>query len=613
MKNFKVLSLVLAALMIFSMVSFVGCQNNNDNGGYTGPKVVNYYLPGEPQTLDSQKLTGNPDMVMANMFIEGLVRRGKEEGEIIPGVAKEWTHDKESNSWTFVLRDDAKWVDGTPVTTDDFLFAWKLALDTSPVYLYLLTNFIKGAEEYADLTPESYLAEVDGDFKTLTDSLKDEDNEDKKKEIQTQIDGRIDAMTDSEKEDFNGRKAALWNDVGIKADNQNITISLKIPAPFYPGVVAMPIYNPVNEAFYQKHTEAENYCLEADGLNSNGPWKVDEWKHRDYFKLSRNENYWNNDNIHLDEIHMKNVTDVETRTNLLKTGELDGSAIQAKDLLDFQDVATIEQYGLTELESKSDLVVFYIRFNHVNSPYTQNVNIRKALAYAMDRQSFVEKINYGDNPALGFIPLYFPGLEKTFREETQKELFEDNQKEKAKEYLATALQELGLQELPPLDMMTGDSDIAQKIAVKFQADWAEIGITVNLTPVPWGEQLTRLEKGEFTMAMAGWGPDFADPTTYLKCFMRDNGSNYGKYYGPEFEELMNNAKVEEDAKQRMEYLYEAERVLIQDDMAMAPMYFRMRHNTTKEYLTGVVNRGIGGSLDFYWADIDMAAKMEDKQ
>ena len=186
MKNFKVLSLVLAALMIFSMVSFVGCQNNNDNGGYTGPKVVNYYLAGEPQTLDSQKMSGNPDMVMANMFIEGLVRRGKEEGEIIPGIAKEWTNDKESNSWTFVLRDDAKWVDGTPVTTDDFLFAWKLALDTSPVYLYLLTNFIKGAEEYAALTQESYLAEVDGDFKTLTDSLKDEGNEDKKKEIQKQ-------------------------------------------------------------------------------------------------------------------------------------------------------------------------------------------------------------------------------------------------------------------------------------------------------------------------------------------------------------------------------------------------------------------------------------------
>ena len=148
-------------------------------------------------------------------------------------------------------------------------------------------------------------------------------------------------------------------------------------------------------------------------------------------------------------------------------------------------MATLDELNLQAMINRSDFSIFYIDFNHFDNPITQNANIRKALMYAMDRTSFVEKINIGDEPALAFVPKTFPGLEKTFREENGMELFEDNNKEKAKEFLNGGLKELGMSELPALDMLIGDSDIDQKVAEKFQADWKEIGITVNLVPLPW--------------------------------------------------------------------------------------------------------------------------------
>jgi oligopeptide transport system substrate-binding protein len=259
-----------------------------------------------------------------------------------------------------------------------------------------------------------------------------------------------------------------------------------------------------------------------------------------------------------------------------------------------------------------DYSSFYTDFNHFNNKITQNENIRKAIMYAMDRKSFVEKINLGDSPALGIIPEHFLGLSKSFREENGAQLFEDNQKDKAKEYLAKGLQELGLKELPPLDMLIETSDISMKIAQKYQEDWKQVGITVNPVPVPWSEKMSRLQSGNFAMVADGWGPDYLDPMTFLELFETGNGNNYGQYSNTKYDELIEKARVETDKAKRMGYFYDAEKILI-DDAVVAPNYYRVAHWTYKKYVTGVVTRGIGANVDFYWADIDMAAKNAEKK
>lgn len=621
MKNKRLTALILAGAMLFTAV-LTGCGSNSgnetaggasnqteskDKGSNGGKKVIDYYSSAEPETLDAQQISGQPDIIIENMFLEGLMRFGKEEGKYEPGVAESYEFDEAANAYTFKLNKNAKWSDGKQVTADDFFFAWRLALDEQTVYSFMISQYIKGADAYAAVTKKSFLSEKDAAFKALVDKADVEQDEEKKKQINSDIAKRQENMTDAEKSEYKKIKDDLWAKVRVKSEGDSLTVELSAPTPYFIGLTAFPVYHPLNKAFYEKTKANNTYGLEAAGLYSNGPWIVKEWKHKDSFKLVKNENYWNKDNINIDEINLKVVDNVETRTNLLKTGKLDGSAIQAKDLPEFQDLATREQHGLQDMVDMPDYSVFYIDFNQFNNKYTQNKNIRKAILLSMDRTSFVEKINLGDRPALGLIPENFRGLEKSFREENGMELFKDNNKEEAKKYLAEGLKELGLKELPAIDLVIVDGDIDKKVAVKFQQDWKEVGITVNLVPVPWGEKLRRLKDGEFVMCADGWGPDYMDPMTFLDLFESTNGNNYGKYKNSEYDKLIQDARVETDTAKRMKMFYEAEKILM-EDAVVAPQYYRVAHWVFKNYLTGVVNRGAGPSTDFYWADIDMTTK-----
>lgn len=614
MKSKKTLASIAAAILIVSTV-FIGCSktgttpgnNTNEPSKYSGPKVLDTVIGDEPQTLDAQQVIGAPDMFALNFFMEGLTRSGKEEGKYEPAVAKSWNYDQATNTYTFELNKDAKWSNGDPVTAADFFFGWRLAMEESTPYSYMI-SYIKGAQDYADVTKKSFLLQKDAAFKTLNDNYKAEKDANKKKDLKSQISKRLENMTDAEQAEYKKLKDDLWSKVGAKEKDGKLEIQLASPVPFFLGLTSFPVYFPVNEKFYNEHKKAGDYTLEATGLLSNGPWVIKEWKHKESFKLVKNDKFWNKDNIKIDEVNIKVVNDVATRTNLLKTGKLDGSAIQANDLKDFEDAAVLNQYNLQPLVNMPDYTVFYIDFNHFNNKITQNSNIRKAMAYAMDRKSFVEKINLGDQPALGVIPNSFLGLNKSFREENGAALFEDNQKEKAKEFLAKGLQELGLKEMPAMDMLIETSDISMKIAQKYQEDWKQIGITINLVPVPWSEKLSRLQSGDFALCADGWGPDYLDPMTYLELFETNNGNNYGQYSNPKYDELIEKARNEADKAKRMGYFYEAEKILA-DDMVVAPNYYRIAHWTYKKYLTGVVNRGIGANTDYYWADIDMDAKL----
>jgi len=604
MKKKKILASLLVAVFVSTAV-LAGCGKKTEVKKDSVPQVLNYYTSAEPETLDAQQISGQPDAVIANMFIESLVRYSKQEGKYDPGVATKWTLDEANNTYTFELNKNAKWADGTAVTAKDFFFGWKLALDGGSPYAFMLTDYIVGAQEYADLTSESFYAGKDVTFSALVASRSAEKNKDKKAVLAANVSAALKLMPAAMKAEYDAQKKDLWSKVGIKETNGNIEIKLSQVVPYFVGLTANPVYCPVNEAFYNAHPT--DYTLEAAGLNSNGPWKVTEWKHDDSFTLEKNANYWNKDNIKIDTIKLKVVKEVATRTNLLKTGALDGSAIQANDIKDFQDKAVLDQYKLQDLIDMPDYTIFYLEFNQFSNPITSNKNIRKAISLAMDRKGLVESVTQGDMAALSIIPEFFPGLKKSFREENGMALIEDNQPAKAKEALAAGLKELKLEKLPVQDVLFDQSDVGKKQAEKMQADLKAVGIDVNLVPVAWGDKLKRLKSGDFGICASGWGPDYVDVMTFLDLFESKNGNNYGKYNNPVYDKLIKDAKKEADPTKRMSYLYDAEKLLMAD-MVVAPKYFRVAHWTFKNYLTGVVNRGAGPATDFYWASVDMTAK-----
>ncbi|MBK5242755.1 peptide ABC transporter substrate-binding protein [Clostridium sp.] len=606
MKKKKLLASLVVAMLVSTTV-LAGCSKTTDEVKKDDnvPQVLNYYSSDEPETLDPQMMTGQIDFQIANMYMESLVRFGKEEGKYEPGVASKWSLDEATNTYTFELNKDAKWLDGTQVTAKDFFFGWKLALDGNSQYGFMITDYIVGAAEYASFTSESYYAEKDSTFKALVESRDAEKDKTKKAELTSKVADAFKLMPADMMTTFDTMKADLWSKVGIAEKDGNIEVTLSKVVPYFVGLTANFVYAPVNEAFYKAHPS--DYALETTGLNSNGAWKITEWLHKDSFTLEKNPNYWNKDNVKIDTIKLKVVNDIATRTNLLKTGALDGSAIQANDLKDFQDKAVLDQNELQDLIDKPDYSVFYLEFNLFNNAVTENVNIRKAISLAQDRQGLVDSITIGDAPALSLIPNFFPGLDKSFREENGEALIEDHQVDKAKEALALGLKELKLDKLETLDVLIDQSDVGKKQGEKLQADLKAIGMDIKLVPVAWGDKLARLKSGDFGICSSGWGPDYMDPMTYLDLFESTNGNNNGKYNNPDFDKLIQDAKSEPDPKVRMGYLYDAEKLLM-EDMAIAPKYFRIAHYTFKNYLTDVVTRGAGPSVDFYWANVDMAAK-----
>ncbi|MCJ7690459.1 MAG: peptide ABC transporter substrate-binding protein, partial [Clostridiaceae bacterium] len=494
MKKKKLLASLVVAMLVSTTV-LAGCNKKTDEVKTEAnvPEVLNYYSSDEPETLDPQQMTGAIDFQIANMYMESLVRFGKEEGKYEPGVASSWSLDKTTNTYTFELNKNAKWLDGTQVTAKDFFFGWKLALDGNSQYGFLLTDYIVGAADYASFTAESYYAEQDSTFKGLVESRDAEKDKTKKAELSAKVAEAFKQMPADMMTAYDTKKAELWDNVGIAEKDGNIEVTLSKVVPYFVGLTANFVYAPVNEAFYKAHPS--DYCLETAGLNSNGAWKVTEWKHKDSFTLEKNPNYWNTDNIKIDTIKLKVVNDVATRTNLLKTGAIDGSAIQANDLKDFQDKAVLDQNKLQDLIDKPDYAVFYLEFNLFSNEITQNVNVRKAISLAQDRKGLVESITIGDSPALSLIPNFFPGLDKSFREENGEALIEDHNVDKAKETLAVGLKELKLDKLPMIDVLIDQSDTSKKQGEKLQADLKAIGIDIKLVPVAWGDKLARLKSG----------------------------------------------------------------------------------------------------------------------
>lgn len=614
MKSKKILAALLTLTLGLSVLA--GCNKNTNEPtttdtpkAYTGPRIIDVVLGSEPQTLDAQKMYGAPDLVVANMFIEGLTRYSKEEGKYDPGVAKSWKYDQTSNTWTFELRKDAKWADGTPVTAQDFFTAWRIALDNQVPYIDMLQTNIVGAADYAALTKKGFLASKDTNFKALVDQRAKETDADKKKDLNAKINDALDKMADNLQADYKKAKDDLWSKVGVKEINGSIEIKLAVACPYFLALTSFPVYYPMNEKFYNDHKKAGDYTLEASGLYANGPWIVKEWKHKDSISLEKNPNYWNKDAIKLDKINIKIVVDIATRTNLLKAGDIDAAGIQSDDLPVFQDKATRDQYHLQDIQDMPDYTSFYLEFNHFSNPITMNENIRKAIGYAMDNKGLTEKVSIGDMPAQAIIPEYFKGLNKSFREEAGKDLYEGRNIEKAKDFLKKGLEELKMDKLPTQDLLIDDGDFAKKQGEKMQSDLREVGIDVRLVPLTWGDKLTRLQNGDFGIMASGWGPDYLDPSTYLDLFESTNSNNNGQYNNPEYDKLVQAARKELDPAKRMNYFYQAEKLLI-DHMVVVPRYYRIAHYAPKDYLTGVVLRGSGASTDYYWADVDMIRKME---
>jgi oligopeptide transport system substrate-binding protein len=532
-------SLALTLLMLAS-ASLAGCTDEETVARpdpADEPKIaqsINLPLADEVPTLDISKATDTIAFTVLTQINEGLVRLDG-QGKVVPGVAKEWKRTADGLTYTFVLRDDAKWSDGSTVTAQDFVYSWKRTLDpaTNAQYAFML-EWIKGGAEY------------------------------------------------------HGSKGRA-DDVKVEAkDPRTLEVTLTAPVPFFLEQMAFPIFFPQKKEFVGK--QADQNGNEADRSIANGPFKVSSWKHEQSLVLVKNDTYWDRSQVRLERVNWQVVKDSTAAENLYQTGQLDRVTL-------VQD--QVDRYKSSpELQTVSEPVSGYIQFNRKVKVFG-NAKIRKALSYAIDGDAYADFIYHnGSKGATGFVPTGISnGQGGEFRQTNGDLLHRSENVKQAKQLLEEGLREQGLTQFPKVRLLGDDGDVGKKAGDFLREQWRRnLGIEVEIENVPFKLRLQRSAAGDFDMVESLWAADYNDPMTFLDLLVTDGEFNQGRYSNPDYDRLIQAAKGEPDPAKRMKHLYDAEKVLI-EDMPVAPTFFRGASVLMKPYVKGFVTRTFGPRYD----------------
>lgn len=331
--------LLLAALGIFS---FLGACSKR-------PKDVDFiFINGpEPKSLDPAVITGQSDGRLAWNLFEGLTTRD-EFGKVVPGVAERWEVSPDGKTYTFHLRNNAKWSNGDPVTAADFLGSWKRILEPATACPYAeILFFIRGAESY----------------------------------------------NKGELKDFSR--------VGVKAvDAQTLQVELNDPVLYFPEVVAFTTYLPAHLPTVEKYGEQ---WIMPRNIVCNGPYMLKDWKINDRVELVKNPLYWRADTVAFNRVDALAISNATTALNVYSTGGAD--LIIDKSLIPPMLIKDLRQRP--DFHTYTFLANYFYRFNVTRAPLNK-VLVRKALTASINRGEIVERLTRaGELPASSFTP---PGL-----------------------------------------------------------------------------------------------------------------------------------------------------------------------------------------------------------
>ncbi|MFC3884393.1 peptide ABC transporter substrate-binding protein [Bacillus songklensis] len=534
-----VFSLFLSACGFNKETASPGEKEGGSKGGDSAAKQeLRVNIKTEPFSLHPGLAN---DSVSSNVLLqtfEGLTRINK-DGKPENAMAEDVQVSENGAKYTFKIRQDAKWSNGDPVTAKDFEYAWKWALDPAheSQYAYQL-YYIKGAQA------------------------------------------------------ANEKKGSL-DQVGIKVvDDKTLEVTLENPTPFFLELTAFYTYFPVNSKIAQANEKW--YTNAGENYTSNGPFKMVEWAHNNKIILEKNENYWDKDSVKLEKIDMAMVNENNTELSMYQNGELDWAGMPTGQL----PVEAIPQLQSDKtLKIQPIAGVYWYKINTEAKPM-DNLNLRKALAYAIDRKGITENITKdGSIPAMANVP-------PTMFPENEKGYFKDNDVKKAKEYLQKALDEMGLKdvsELPEIKLSYNTDDKHAKIAQAVQDMWKKnLGINVKLENTEWAVYIDKLHKGNYQIGRLGWLGDFNDPINFLELYReKEGGNNDTNWEDPEYKQLLLDSAKQQDPQKREEMLKKAEEILIRD-MPIIPIYFYTNAWVQVDNLKGVVVSGLG-DVQFKWA------------
>lgn len=499
---------------------------------------VRLSLPAEPPNLNSLVTTDQISSFVLSHVMEGLLAYD-ERGELTAGVAQRWQ--LREHGATFWLRRDARWSDGRPVTARDFVYAWRQVVSPATASPYAAALFpIKNAE-------------------------------------------RI------------NRGELPSTALGVRAvSDYRLDVQFERPCPYFLGLTAFFSYYPVRADFYQKR--GERYAADADDLLYNGAFTLTRWVHGARLTLTKNPRYWNRKAVKLQEIDMPYITaDPGANLNLFKAGNIALAQLDSETLND----ALTSGYPIRQFSTGS---LYYLLFNLRDGRVTANHNLRRAIQAVFDPSSLASKVVGlpGNIATDSLFPHTVKGIEAPFRDEYPVQP-PARGLGLARHYLELAKKDLGVDHLPPIVFLASDTPRSGKEAEYFQQLLsAGLGLDVRIDKQIAKQRLDKMQRGDFDIAAAGWGPDYDDPMTFGDLFASWNDNNRGDYRSADYDALVKRANDSGDPRERME-LFAAMQQRLVDDVPLLPTYESGQVYLQHPQLRGVARAIFGGDPNFRYA------------
>lgn len=510
----KFVSAACTGLVCLSMAACGsgGGTAGTDSGSESGKKRITLAKENDVISMNTAYATDGMSFEMIAATVDGLEAMDA-DGNVIPALAESYDLSDDELTYTFHLR-DAKWSNGEPVTAQDFVFAWN--------------ETVKSPEaEY------SYLFTQDGACIKNADEI-----------VYDQKDA----------------------DLAVKAvDDKTLEVQLSKKCPYFLSLMTFPVFYPINQEFFEE--QGDQYALTPDALLACGPYVLTEWTKGQSLKLDKNQDYWDADNVAIDGMDVNIVPEVSTSALDFENGNTDWTKLNS---------TLVDKYKDNEAyKSVLGSFLWYLQYNFENGDL-QNENLRKALTYAVDKENLTQNVlKDGSIPAEGFVTVKLANGPdgKDYRETAEgyfTETGEDSEK-LAQEYWEKAKKELGKDEIN-LRFLFEPSDPAKSSAEFIQSELSKLeGLNIEMVSQEKNVRLKTQQNGDFDVVLTRWGPDYADPTTYLNVLLPGGSFNFGKYPNEEYTEKLKEAADADTDEERWQLLKDAEKIAM-DDVAVGPVF-----------------------------------------
>ena len=538
----KILAMISITALTFSLIACSGgtkdsnAEGNNESveDTSTSGSPLKVQIDAEIASMDPQIATDGISFEVLAAVTEGLYSLS-DDGSAVEAIADKVEKSEDGLTYTVTLK-DTKWSNGTPVTAKDFVFAWRRLVDPAT------------ASEY------SFIAGIAG--------IKN-----------------ADAIVNGE---------MTPDQLGITAkDDKTLVIELDTPVPFFESLMAFPSFFPVNEEFYNKC--GDKFATTVDTILCNGAFKVASYEPAaTTINLEKNTNYWDADKVQLSGIQYQVIKDSQQTMLSYQNGDLDVATLSGEQVEQFQSDP--------EFKNIMSGYLWYIASNKKVAGL-DNENLRKALALSYDKEAIIKNIlKDGSIKADFLVPtLLATGPDgKDFRDGTDTYLSTD--KAKALEYYDKAKTELGKDSFE-YTMLIDDAESAKNVAQFIQAEIQTTipGMKINIETLPKKNRLERLRADDFELGLTRWGPDYADPMTYLDMWITGSSNNYGAWSNTEYDSLIQSAKKGElalDSEKRWEALKKAEK-MVMDEAVICPVYQQGNAVMIKKNVSGIEFHSVG--------------------